>query len=416
MRNRSVLIYEQETTNFIKSSILTQDFGDAGLTYLFVDTIVATQKLVAPAPAPSAASASRKLQQQQQQQPTSSSSAADALEVLMDVQVDYRSTNTDYSAAIWVGDAFNSASKRASYIAKLVATKDPTFAGLESLTSILVDGAPPVENPDTPSPDDSSGATVGIIVGSVVGGILLVALAVVGVKRMGGRDKGGAASQGHYPTTATTGSPPVFDSDPKFTTEIVVERQDDISTIGDPFVYGGMMMTEEQRDERTASVGDNYDYANQLLKANSTSAARGQSMMTGGIAPAAAATAAQHRSVGPVGASVLSDDDSFEQQFAEDDDEVDPAMEDRFEVQAPPGKLGMVRKESSVGQGSHVVCHTVTVALTKRVDVWFAGFRSLTLPTEKSRSYTPSRARAFWPTRWKLATTCSPWTARMLPG
>jgi hypothetical protein len=349
MRNRSVLIYEQETTNFIKSSILTQDFGDAGLTYLFVDTIVATQKLVAPSASPSSSASTRTralaLSNTADRNLQQNASSLEAIEVRMDVQVDYRSTNTDYSAAIWVGDAFNSASKRASYIAKLVATKDPTFASLETLTSVLVDGSAPIENPDTPSPAGSNGAMVGIIVGSVVGGILLVALAVVGVKRMGGGDKGGAGSQGHYPTTATTGSPPVFDNDPKFTTEIVVERQDDISTIGDPFVYGGMMMTEEQRDERTASVGDNYDYANQLLRASSSSAARGQSMMTGGIAPLpASAQQQQQRSVGPVGASVLSDDDSFEQQFAGDeDDEVDPAAEDRFEVDAPPGKLGMVR-------------------------------------------------------------------------
>jgi hypothetical protein len=350
MKNRSVLIYEQETTNFIKSSILTQDFGDAGLTYLFVDTIVAAQKLVAPSASPSSSTdRNRMLSTNRNLQQNSSSSSLDSLEVLMDVQVDYRSTNTDYSASIWVADAFNSASKRASYVAKLVATKDPTFANLETLTSVLVDGSAPIENPDTPSPSNSNGTTIGIIVGSVVGGILLLALAVVGVKRMGGRDKGGAASQGHYPTTATTGSPPlVLEDDPKFTTEIVVERQDDISTIGDPFVYGGMMMTEEQRDERTASVGDNnYDYANQFLRSNSAAASasgRGQSMMTGGIAPQQ-----QQRQVGgPVGASVLSDDDSFEQQFAEgDDDEADPAAEDQFEVVAPPGKLGMVRHGTS---------------------------------------------------------------------
>lgn len=352
MRNRSVLIYEQETTNFIKSSILTQDFGDAGLTYLFVDTIVASQKLVAPSPAPSSASRQRMLSTRRHLQQDSSSSL-DSIEVLMDVQVDYRSTNTDYSAAIWVGDAFNSASKRASYIAKLVATKDPTFSELEALTSVLVDGSPPIENPDTPSTSDSNGAMIGIIVGSVVGGILLLALAVVGVKRMGGRDKGSAGSQGHYPTTTTTGSPPlVLEDDPKFTTEILVERQDDISTIGDPFVYGGMMMTEEQRDERTASIGDNYDYANQFQRANSASASgRGQSMMTGGIVPLTQQQQQQNRSGvggGPVGASVLSDDDSFEQQFAEgdeDDELIDAAAEDQFEVAAPPGKLGMVRYE-----------------------------------------------------------------------
>jgi hypothetical protein len=236
------------------------------------------------------------------------------------------------------------------------------------------------------------------------------------VKRMGGGDKGGAGSQGHYPTTATTGSPPVFDNDPKFTTEIVVERQDDISTIGDPFVYGGMMMTEEQRDERTASVGDNYDYANQLLRASSSSA-RGQSMMTGGIAPlpASAQQQQQQRSVGPVGASVLSDDDSFEQQFAGDeDDEVDPAAEDRFEVDAPPGKLGMVRPKSSAMLPEKPA--QVVLDCTLSPNFSFAGFRSLTPPTEKSRSCTPSRARAFWPTGWRWETTCWRWTARTSQG
>jgi hypothetical protein len=131
--------------------------------------------------------------------------------------------------------------------------------------------------------------------------------------------------------------------DPRYTTEIVVnDRPDDISTIGDPFVYGGMMMTSDelsQRDERTASVGGNYDYANQLLRESSSSTgARTQTLMAGGLA-ASRSGAMRSSSAAAAGATLLSDDDSFDQQFAAED----LAEEERFEVEAPPGKLGMVR-------------------------------------------------------------------------
>jgi hypothetical protein len=351
-------MYEQVTTDFIRGSILTQNFGNAPLTFLDVITVVDAQEIGGSPPA-SIRQRALQLQQRtkrsdkdrdlQEQQPSSQ-----ALRVASQVLVEYRSTKTDYSAVIWVSGAFNSPSKRESYVSKLVATNDPAFENLRKV-DVLVDGKPPVDQPEVVNPSESNGAMIGIIVGSVVGGILLIALAIVGARRMGalGGDKstaGKSGSHGNYPTSATSGysQPGPLPSavgeggDPRYTTEIIVnERPDDISTIGDPFVYGGMMMTTEelsQRDERTASVGDNYDYANQFLRESSSSTGtRTQTLMAGGLA--ATQSGAMRSSSAAVGATLLSDDDSFEQQYAAED----LAEEERFEVEAPPGKLGMVR-------------------------------------------------------------------------
>ncbi len=50
----------------------------------------------------------------------------------------------------------------------------------------------------------------------------------------------------------------------KVSTEILVEPQDDVSTLGDPmWGQGGMIMGGMDKDEVTASVGDDYDYTKQ---------------------------------------------------------------------------------------------------------------------------------------------------------
>jgi hypothetical protein len=112
-------------------------------------------------------------------------------------------------------------------------------------------------------------------------------------------------------------------------TEILVERQDDISTLGDP-TYGGTLMNMGaplQRDERTASVGDDYDYA-KYLGANPggdpLSVADSRSRLT-----STDSGRGSRATTGPLNNTVFSDDESFEQQYS--------AAEDKFEVTVPAG-------------------------------------------------------------------------------
>lgn len=148
-------------------------------------------------------------------------------------------------------------------------------------------------------------------------------------------------------------------------TEILVEPQDDVSTLGDPtFTTGGMLMNHLERDEKTASVGDDYDYArhyrggrNPPSVENSGSRDRFTSEE---YTKGSSSNSATFSKLGHMGESLFADDSSFEQQFAE--------PQDKFDVVAPAGKLGMVIDTPNGGQP---VVHAIkdTSVLADRVKV-----------------------------------------------
>jgi C-terminal processing protease CtpA/Prc len=113
------------------------------------------------------------------------------------------------------------------------------------------------------------------------------------------------------------------------------------------FGPGGMLMNGQERDDNTASVGDDYSYARQykknqgypdnMLSRNrvlSEDYTRGSSVNSSAL--------------GAIANSIVSDDASFEQQFFE--------QEQRFDVVAPAGKLGMV---IDTPQGGSPVVHAI---------------------------------------------------------
>lgn len=145
-----------------------------------------------------------------------------------------------------------------------------------------------------------------------------------------------------------------------------MEPQDDVSTLGDPmFLTGGMLMGGLEKDEVTASVGDDYDYARQYRlqtgQANSSSERPDRSrLLSEEMTKTSSANSTTISKLGRMGDSLFADDASFEQQFAE--------PEERFDVVAPAGKLGMV---IDTPNGGMPVVHAIkdTSVLADRVKV-----------------------------------------------
>jgi len=345
------------TANFIKSSILNRNL-DPPVVFLFVDTKLNSQRLIQGQPNGTEPSFNETNSTEIPE--TVPDTVADAIPggrrgmmgrglqepdlkyLLTDifVQIDYRSMET-YNVIEWIGYAFNSEEKRNAYIDILVRTGDPSFQYLQDV-ELLVNGTRPEEPTDPPSAaptassaPDNTGKTIGIAVGAALGGLLLLLLAFYGYRRY-------FTSVNMPETTAETTSDPTK----QVTTEILVanQGQDDISTLGDPY-YGPMgAAAVGERDERTASVGGDYDYTRQYMHGygQEVQGSRQRLTSTDESEPVTRVSSTQSGitedvRLGPLGKEILSDEKSFEEQYAGSEDQ-----EDTFEVEVPPGKLGMV--------------------------------------------------------------------------
>lgn len=284
-----------------------------GIAYSEVDTNIVDQKLL------------QVVNGQQRRRRRLEEVTARPLSVILDVQVDYRATET-YDVSDWIGEAFNSQEERTAYIARLRATGDPAFDQIESV-ELTVDGVTPIEEEIT-SPTGTPQNLGAIIGGAVAGAVVVIVLMFFGYRKITAdphKDAPGTASN--------TGS----DQRLAIQTEILVDRQDDVSTLGEPTTYGGMMMNEADRDERTASVAGDYDYTRQFR--NESVRSRLTSSDSNPLTRVSSEQSSYSKmGMGPMGASVFSDDASFEQQY----DSANAGQEERFAVDVPPGKLGMV--------------------------------------------------------------------------
>jgi hypothetical protein len=203
---------------------------------------------------------------------------------------------------------------------------------------LTVDGFVPIEEPpENVVPGEDSG-NLGIIIGAAVGGVIVMALAALYISCRNNSGGGGSAfkEQNLVATTASTAE------QKRLATEILMEQQDDVSTLGDPmFGTGGMAVNGADRDERTASVADDYDYAKEyLLGQQGMEDARDRmNSIDSGPSGKTSGTSFTRTGSGPVGTDVFADDASFMQQYAAEEE----FGEDfRFAVDVPPGKLGMV--------------------------------------------------------------------------
>ncbi|GAX10002.1 hypothetical protein FisN_25Lh150 [Fistulifera solaris] len=293
LRGRAAIDFESATAAHIEQTTESNGYQIANFT---VETTINNQEVVE--------SDRRQLQ------------SVAPLQVALSILIEYQdsSQNDPFDPALLVEEAFNSDEERNSYIARLK-EKNTEFSTLESV-SLLVDG----EKPEEEAVEPTKSKNLGIIFGGIVGGVVGLALAAFFFSRRSQQYQDPPSKQ-VYTETALTGS----EAPNRIQTEIVVDRQDDVSTLGDPVFTGVMAMDVVDRDERTASVADDYDYAKEYLMGQAR-----ERLLSVDSGPSGKTTATFPR--------VFADDASFEQQYEDDQ----PPEDKKFEVHVPPGKLGMV--------------------------------------------------------------------------
>jgi len=244
----------------------------------------------------------------------------------------YRSTSqSDANQLVWT--AFNTPAKQDEYISDLQ-VRSATFEPVAE-AQVAVDGwvPPPTQ---APSPEPVKNTNIAVIAGASVGGVALIVLIALLIFRSRGGNSDVDESKGIEVTLAT----PSTGKNMKVSTEILVEPQDDVSTLGDPmFGQGGMIMGGIDRDEMTATVGDDYDYTKHYrqqrgpLSLSGTTNTRDRTISED-MSKMSSVQSVSLSKVGKMGENIFADDSSFEEQFK------DP--EERIDVVAPAGKLGMV--------------------------------------------------------------------------
>lgn len=291
------------------------------------------------------------------------------LQIVFDTVVSFQSLSQDLDISSMIGGAFNTDEDRAKYLNELQSTGDRSFSSINSVI-VFINGVPQEEEENPKK--GGGGVNIFIIIGAAAGGAaLLLVVALIYCRKR----------QPHKETTVASSSK--TSGDERVNTDILMENQDDVSTLGDPnFAPGGMLLTGLERDDTvTASiVSGDYDYSRRYGAAE-TSPARArvdtlQSSLDGSQVAGSATDLSSYAGLGKMDNSIFSDDSSFEQQFAN--------MEERFEVDAPQGKLGMVIDTPS---GGVPVVHAIkeTSVLADRVDV---GDRLLSVDDEDTTGLT----------------------------
>lgn len=199
----------------------------------------------------------------------SSNSLVD-LRVEYNTQIVYQSTNQDSNPIEWIGKAFNSDQKRELYIVQLQNANSDAFYNLQNI-ELLVDGMEPPDVTPIEDEDEESKSgvfqdqTLWIIIGAVGGSIsLLVIITTIYYMGRNGRKKNEIETtliyrrnkQNMTADTKQIKNQLSYDSDTSptnklaYTAEIDVDFQnDDVSTLGDPTCYGGMI------DQQSVNVG-----------------------------------------------------------------------------------------------------------------------------------------------------------------
>jgi hypothetical protein len=209
------------------------------------------------------------------------------LQVSFNVRLLYQSIKQDYNPGVWVGDAFNSADKRRAYISRLQQTNSKDFVALQDVKT-MVNGAVPTDVTapiqDGTNKQNSGGLNLWVIVGTVAGACVLI-LILGAILLSNNRRKRNNHNNSSFNNDVKTGaSPSTFrpfslEGGPEssdrlaYSAEIDVDRQDDVSTLGDPVLGGHTMMmlgaASSGEDMRTET--DDYDYNRQFLGIRSAS-------------------------------------------------------------------------------------------------------------------------------------------------
>jgi len=233
-------------------------------------------------------------------------------------KIDYELDQDEVDALVL--SAWDTEEDRLVYVEALKLQSN-AFEGVEE---VLVEADdPPNPNPD---PIEPEGLNIAVIVGAGIGGgALLILLAFMILRR---KESSSKLQRTISPTKST--GPTVAVS-----AEIHIHPEDDVSTLGDPMgLPGGMLLGGLDRDEQTASIGDaDYDYRQDYGHGQNPGSSLSLSTRERDRL-ASDGNSTTLSKLGRMADTLFSDESSFEQLFS--------AGEERYDVVAPAGKLGMV--------------------------------------------------------------------------
>jgi len=217
---KDAFIWETVTEDFIKKHLLSNDVNPP---IRDLDDVIASMN-----------------------QLSSTDAQADFLNIIFDIEISYRSESDGYDAKELVYSAFDSPSKSDEYIKEL-RDKSSTFSSLKQV-EVTVEGYVPNLIQDS-SNSNIDKVDIAVIVGASVGGAAsIILLLLLFLRRRGGK----GITQKETQETHTT--PSTNKKNIKVSTEILVEPQDDISTLGDPMF--GMVGMDAAKDDKTARYVD----------------------------------------------------------------------------------------------------------------------------------------------------------------
>jgi len=277
-----------------------------------------------------ATGSSRRLQQDDSKDPSTES-----LAIEFDLKIFYRSFADDYDLDQLVWSAFDSPRDKTIYVSRLQ-RRSEAFRPVQDV-GVKLDGyePPPTLAPtriptraptQAPKPEKADSA---VIVGASLGSVAFVILIVLLFLR---HRTSKTLDDNKVTETVVT---PTTTGNVKVSTEILVEPQDDVSTLGDPTFGQGMMMGGIEKDEMTATVGDDYDYTKHYRNTRGAAPTNTRDRLASEeMSKMSSVQSISMSKLGKMEEHLFADDASFEEQF------IDP--EERLDVVAPPGKLGMV--------------------------------------------------------------------------
>jgi hypothetical protein len=260
------------------------------------------------------------------------------LEIIFDTAVSFKYATTNLDVAALIGAAFDTEEDMSAYLRLL----GQSFADI-SKVSVEINGIPQtVTLPE--SPDSPDGVDMGVIIGAVAGGIALVGLLLIVFLRK---------KKPVHDDNITFASSKQKPGHERVNTDVMMAKQDDISTLGDPMpgIFNPVAGIFMEPQDDISTLGDpmpaNFPMPANLLGKDDTTTG---SIVSGDYeyekGYGQATSPGVHESVQGSGVdSVLGDEESFLRQFTPQ-----VAMEEeRFEIDAPAGKLGMVIDTPSGG-------------------------------------------------------------------
>lgn len=248
-----------------------------------------------------------------------------ALQLRFDVIVEYIA-GTAMNVETLFARAFDEEKDRIQYVRELVRRDAAAFESLNQISVLGLDNVAPTTVPTTTTTKEEKSLS-GVLIGSITLATLSLVAGVCFVMILFARRRHNAGKAERLPPdTPDESSASQKKEEQKYTNEILVDTEaDDVSTLG------GSILNQANAtvgDEPTASVNLDYDFEKKQYIVDSTDATT-------------TAFSAVSKSL-MAGESVFEDDDvSFEQQYADASNHVKRSFRP-FEVQAPPGLLGMV--------------------------------------------------------------------------